>query len=169
LNIGCIDVGAGTWEPGEQKRLIFSRRRSKPARIKFKSAREELITLNQPVLCSIHRSNAAGGKQRWEATWRQTLLCGAKTIRTEPSSRSINGQMFQGPRESFAEAVVSQFALKAEATGQQAQGRPAIFGIYTDIATGTGFYKRGFDGASHNEVRAPAATPRNPTTLRVQS
>lgn len=45
--------------------------------------------------------------------------------------------------------MASQFNMKAEATGQMSQGRPAIFGSYTYIATGTGFYQRGFDGNTY--------------------
>lgn len=44
-----------TRQPGEQERLIFSRRRSKSARFEFRSAREELTTLNQPALGSSPR------------------------------------------------------------------------------------------------------------------
>ena len=47
--------GAAKSQHAKQERLIFSRRRSKPARLKFKRAREELITLNQPVLGSSPR------------------------------------------------------------------------------------------------------------------
>ena len=40
----------------------------------------------------------------------------------------------------------SQFDIKAEATAEQFQGRIAIFGSYSYIATGTGFYERKHDG-----------------------
>ncbi len=42
----------------------------------------------------------------------------------------------------------SQFDVKAEATAQSFQGRPALFGSYAYIATGTGFLQRGFDGTT---------------------
>lgn len=46
--------------------------------------------------------------------------------------------------------IASAFTLKAEATGQQAQGRPAIFGSFCYIGAGAaGFYQRGFDGATY--------------------
>jgi hypothetical protein len=53
--VAAPDIGADQNDYGNQERLIFSGRRSKTARVKFRSAREELITLNQPVLGSSPR------------------------------------------------------------------------------------------------------------------
>lgn len=45
--------------------------------------------------------------------------------------------------------MASQFMMLNEATGQSAIGRPALFGSYTYIATGTGFYQRDNAGMTY--------------------
>jgi hypothetical protein len=77
----AVAVADIMWSPVErakkreresEERLIFFGRRSKTARFQFKSAREELITLNQPVLGSSPRgltkpSHLISGRAAYEA------------------------------------------------------------------------------------------------------
>ena len=65
--VGRTDMVRQKANMQSKERLIFSRRRSKPERFKFKRARKELITLNQPILGSSPRgltSNSSSISER---------------------------------------------------------------------------------------------------------